>query len=422
MHKRSRKPSQKKAESFEAARVANVGAVAVDVGAELREVMIRGGLALIAALLEEEMRKLCGAPYERSEKLATRWGSGLAQLVLGGRRVTVKRPRARRNGSEVPLPIINELQREDPLEERALEQMVLGVSTRKYARSLEPTPGLRDYGTSKSAVSRRFVSKSAEQLQTALNRSLAKERWVALMIDGICFAKHVVIVALGVDAKGRKHLLSLRQGSTENATLCREMLGELIDRGLRADRSILVVLDGGRGLRKAVGEVFGGFAMVQRCQVHKKRNVVEQLPHHRRAQASHALSEAYRAPTYETALRMLQNQARVLEKDEPSAAASLREGLEETLTVKKLGVDGELAKALQSTNIVENLNGGIRRIAGRVKRCRNGAMALRWAATAALEHARQFRRLKGYPGLLRLVIAFDARDEAIRRDSAIRTA
>ncbi len=409
MEKRSRK-QQPREEARQQCAV-TVGEVLVDVGADLRELMVKGGLAIAAALFTEEMAQLCGRRYERGEGLASRWGARQGEVVLGGRKVKVQRPRVRQEGREVELETYRRLQAEDPLTERALEQMLVGVSTRKYARSLEPAPaGLTETGTSKSSVSRRFVAKTQEQLEAALSQPLSDRGWLALLIDGIAFHEHVVLVVLGVDDTGDKHVLAFREGSAENATLCREMLADVVARGVPADRSLLVVIDGGKGLRKAVNDVFGQYALVQRCQVHKKRNVLDHLPDEMRAQTRAALGEAYAAVSYELALAQLQNLARSLGKKQPSAASSLREGLEETLTVKKLGISGWLAKTLETTNPIENLNKGIRRVSNRVDRCRSGAMALRWVATGALEAARGFRRLKGHAQIGKLVAALQARD------------
>jgi transposase-like protein len=294
--------------------------------------------------------------------------------------------------------------------------MLIGVSTRRYARSLEPVaPELSESVTSKSAVSRRFVARTQAHLEAALSRSIGDRTWVALLIDGITFHEHVVLIVLGIDDTGAKEVLAFREGTTENATLCREMLSDLVSRGLRADRSILVSIDGGKGLRRAVTEVLGQHGVVQRCQVHKKRNVLEHLSEEKRPQVRASMSQAYAAASYETALQQLQNLHRSLSRTAPSAAASLREGLEETLTIKRMGITGKLAKTLETTNPIENLNSGVRRVAGRVKRCRHGAMALRWVATAALEAARGFRRVRGHSDIHKLVTALRARDAELNR-------
>ena len=399
-----------------------IGEVVVDVGAEFRELIMTGGLALADALFREELERVCGPRYGRGEGFASRWGHQRGEVVLGGRKVQLEHPRARRQGKEVVLPAYAQLQNEDPLDDRALEQMLIGVSTRRYHRSLEPVvPSLNEFATSKSAVSRRFVAKTSAQLEAALATPLDGIEWAGLMIDGIEFHEQVVVVVLGIDATGKKHVLSFRQGSTENGTLCRELLSSVVARGVPADRSILVAIDGGKGLRKAVNEVFGEFVVVQRCQVHKKRNVLDQLPDELRAQVRTAMNQAYAASSYETALRLLQNQVRVLAKDHPGAADSLREGLHETLAVKKLGLTGALAKTLETTNAIENVNSGIRRVGGRVKRCRGGGMALRWVATGALEHATKFRRLKGHKEMPKLVAALRGRDAEVKHANVRKT-
>jgi transposase-like protein len=388
-----------------------VGEVLIDVAAEFREILVKGGLAVAAALFSAEVEHLCGPRYGRGEELASRWGTSPGEAVLGGRKVRLPRPRVRGSEGEVALESYAQLQREDPLTERAVEQMLIGVSTRRYERSLEPViPDLKEFGTSKSAVSRRFVARTQAQLEQALVRPLGGEQWPVLMIDGIRFHEHIVLLVLGVDETGAKQVLAFREGSTENATLCREMLADLVERGLPADRSLLIVMDGGKGLRRAVTEVFGARAEVQRCQVHKKRNVLEHLPDDRTAQIRAAMNQAYAADSHELALRQLKNLAAALKRTQPSAAASLLEGLEETLTVKALGITGALARTLQTTNAIENLNSGVRRVAGRVKRCRHGSMALRWVATAAFESARGFHRLRGHKDILKLIHALEAHD------------
>jgi len=238
-----------------------------------------------------------------------------------------------------------------------------------------------------------------------------------LMIDGIAFHDHIVVIVLGIDESGMKSVLAFREGTTENATLCRELLSDIVARGVPADRSILIAIDGGKGLRKAVTDVFGQYAVVQRCQVHKKRNVLDQLPETMRSQVRAAMSQAYAAAAVDAALTQLKNLERTLAKTQPSAASSLREGLEETLTVKSLGLNGRLAKTFETTNPIENLNGGVRRVGGRVKRCPSGAMALRWVATAALECEKTFRRVRGHKDMPKLLAALRARDAELKRDN-----
>jgi len=301
------------------------------------------------------------------------------------------------------LPTYEHFQREDPLEDRALEQMLLGVSTRGYKRSLEEVSSLDTFGVSKSAVSRRFVAATEAQLEAMTSARLDRINWAAVMVDALNFAEHVIVVALGIDASGKKHLLGLREGSTENATLCTELLTSLIERGLPQEKHLLLVIDGGKGLRKAIRDVFGGFGLVQRCQVHKARNVLDHLPEEKRGQVRAVLAQAYAATSYATAERQLKNLARSLAREHPGAAESVREGLEETLTVKRLGLAGRLERSLATTNPIENMNGTVRRISNRVKRCRGGSMALRWVAGAMLEAKRGFRRLRGHKDMPMLI-------------------
>lgn len=329
--------------------------------------------------------------------------------------MTVRRPRARtRDGKEAVLPSWAEFSREDPLSERAVEQMVVGVATRKYARSLEPIAGVRrERGTSKSAVSRRFVSRTTERMDELLKRDLSALDLVVLMIDGIHFADHVMLVALGIDADGRKHVLGLHEGATENATACTALLADLRDRGMRTDRSMLVVIDGGKALRKAVIAVLGARAMIQRCQVHKLRNVEEHLPDHAAENAKTTMRKAYRARDVDLARRLLRGLAGQLRKSHPSAATSIEEGLEETLTVMKLGLPPALERTLCTTNPIENLMGGARNFSGRVKRWRGGEMIERWTSLALMEAEKKFRRLKGHVGMSKLIHALRALDEKI---------
>lgn len=419
MNENHRKTQGKKAhlELVGRKRKVPLGEVLLDVRAEFRELMLTGGMAVAAALFEEDLERLCGTRYARKDeegRLGQRWGQQKGQVVLGGRKVSLRRPRARRDGEEIALPTYASLQREDPLNERALEQMLIGVSTRNYRRSLEPIfEELDESAVDKSSVSRRFVVKTEEQLQAALAKSLTGIEWAGLYIDGINFAEHVVVVALGLDASGKKHLLGLREGSTENGTLCKEMLADLVERGMPADRALLIVIDGGKGLRKAVRDVFAQYEVVQRCQVHKTRNVLDQLPDAKKPSVRAAMREAYNAESYETALKLLKNLARVLQKDHPSAASSLREGLEETLTVKRLGLTGALEKSLRTTNPIENLNSGIRRISKRVKRWRSSGMVLRWAAASALDAEKRFRRLKGHKAMPFLLAALRNHDRQL---------
>lgn len=364
----------------------------------LREFVISAGTAALTAVLEEERTQLVGPKYAHlPDRHARRAGSARGELVMGGRRVQVRRPRARTlDGQEVQLPSWAKFGAEDPLHERAVEQMLVGVSTRRYARSLEPLPtDLPSRGTSRSAVSRRFVAATERQMAEWLGRELGALELGVVMIDGIHIDEHVMMVALGIDGDGKKHVLGVREGATENAAACTALLADLRDRGLHTDRPVLVVIDGAKALAKAVRNVFGERAIVQRCQAHKTRNVVDQLPDDMKPSVRQALREAYAASDGDRARTMLTNLARRLRDKHPGAASSLEEGLDETLSVKRLRLPKKLERQLSTTNAIENLMGSVRRLSRRVKRWQGGRMILRWTVTAVSDAATRFRRITG---------------------------
>jgi len=365
---------------------------------DLREFVIAAGTAALAAVLEDERTRAVGPRYAHLPgRRARRAGSTRGELVMGGRRVQVRRPRARTvAGEEIQLPSWTAFACEDPLHERAVNQMLVGVSTRRYAQSLEPLAApLPERGTSRSAVSRRFVVATQKQMDEWLGRDLSQLDLAALMIDGITIAEHIMLVALGIDADGKKHVLGVREGATENAASCTALLTDLRDRGLHTDRAVLVVIDGGKALAKAVRNVFGTRAIVQRCQAHKARNVVEQLPDELRPSVRQAMRDAYAANDADRARTMLVNLGRRLRDEHPGAAASLDEGLDETLSVKRLRLPRKLERQLSTTNAIENLMGSVRELARRVKRWRGGRMIVRWTVTAVADAAKRFRRITG---------------------------
>ena len=306
----------------------------VDTRTELLELVVRSGMKVLEAMMEEDRTALCGARYAHEpDRAASRAGSVASEVVLGGRKVAVRRPRVRADGHEVALPPCQVMAQTDPLNRRVVEQMLVGVTTRQYARSLEPIgDDLPSRGTSKSAVSRRFVVQTTAQLEKWRSRSLADLDVVALLIDGLHVGDHCLVAAMGIDATGQKHMLGLWDGATENTALCQSLLANLQSRGLPTDRSLLVLLDGSKALHKAVRQMFGEAALIQRCQVHKTRNVLDHLPDHQRASAQAILARAYGSADVTKARRLLQDLACRLEDDYPSAAESVREGLDETLT------------------------------------------------------------------------------------------
>ena len=313
--------------------------ILVDAQAELQALVVASGLKVLEAMLEEDRVAVCGPRYtHQPHRRASRAGHAPSEVVLGGRKVAIRRPRVRRDGREVALPSVAAFTDTDPLNRRVVEQMLIGVATRQYDRSLEPLGAdVRTRGTSKSAVSRRFVAQTQAQLDAWRATPLDDLDLVALLIDGVQVGGHCIVVALGIDQTGRKHALGLWEGSTENTTVCQGLLTNLHSRGLRTDRSLLVILDGAKALHTAVTQTFGPAALVQRCQVHKRRNVLEYLPEAQRVWVKAILTRAYTRPDVKAARRLLHDLARRLDADYPSAAASVREGLDETLTVIGLG-------------------------------------------------------------------------------------
>lgn len=387
------------------------------VRADLHEFVIGAGTAALAAVLEHERTQLAGPRYAHlPTRRAHRAGSAPGELVMGGRRVQVRRPRTRTvDGRELELPSWRAFAAEDPLHERAVEQMLIGVSTRSYARSLEPVPTeLAVRGTSRSAVSRRFVAATEKQMAEWLGRDLSSIDLVVLMIDGVYVDEHVLLVALGIDAEGKKHVLGVREGATENAASCTALLVDMRERGLNTERGVLAILDGAKALTKAVRDVYGSRALIQRCHAHKARNVTDQLPEEMRPTVRQALRDAYGADDAARAKRMLGNLVRRLRDEHPGAASSLEEGLDETLTVKRLGLPSKLERQLSTTNAIENLIGSLRRIAGRVRRWRGGRMIMRWTIAAIADAATRFRRATGTrDGMTKLVRALKDHENAV---------
>ena len=277
---------------------------------------------------------------------------------------------------------------------------------RKYRRSLEEVPeDLCERSTSKSAVSRRFKARTEKQLEAWFRRSLADLSLTAIMIDGLHVDDHIVLLALGIDEGGHKHILGLWEGATESKAVCQALLRDLLSRGLDADRAYLFVIDGSKALRSGIKSIFGVGTPIQHCQEHKKRNVLDPLPKHIQPSVRKAMNDAYASANVASAKRQLGRLVNRLEDDHPCAAASLREGLDETLTVKSWEIGGPLERTLSTTNAIENLNGRIRDTTRRVKRWRNGKMILRWVGASLSEAEKGFRKLRGYRSMPRLVAA-----------------
>jgi transposase-like protein len=371
---------------------------------------IRSGDIVLRAMLEADRTELCGPKWGRgAHREVVRAGTTRSEVTLGGRRVSITRPRARTNdGAEVSLPTFAWAANRDPLDRATMSAVSAGVSTRGYESTLDPLPpGVDDRSTAKSSVSRRFVAMSTSKLKEWLNAPLEDLDLEAILIDGIHFADHCVLIALGVTAQGQKKILGLHEGGTENAAVARMLLTNLVTRGLDPTRPMLFGIDGSKALRKAIRDVWGDAGVVQRCQVHKSRNVLDHLPEAARPWVRSRLRKAYEEPSYNKAKALLERLSRELEREHPGAAASLREGLEETLTLQRLGLRGALFRTLRSTNAIENLNGSIATYTRNTKRWRGGSMILRWIA-AALDHSQpRLRAVRGFSELPKLRAALD---------------
>ena len=383
------------------------------------------GLGVLRELLEEEIDEVVGPKGKWiPERTAVRHGHEDGEVTLGGRRVSVKRPRARTadGESEVPLATYEYFADRDQLEAVVLERMLAGVSTRKYRRSQEPVGERVETdarSTSKSAVSRTFVQRTRDLLWKLMNRPLADLRLAVIMLDGIELHGRTNIVALGITTEGDKLALGLWDGSTENATVAGALLADLVDRGLDLEQGLLFVVDGSKGLRKAVRQVFGNDVPVQRCVQHKQRNVLDHLPERDRQAVKARLRRAWAETDHERALEQLTALAIDLDRAHPGAATSLREGMEETLTVTRLGITGKLKRTLQSTNPCESMISTVRVINRNVKNWSSGDMCLRWTAAGMLEAETRFRKVEGYRGLANLAVAIE-HDLTRRRNAAMK--
>ena len=374
----------------------------------LESLAIELGLLVASSLLEDEVTRLCGRRYERQpDRTHTRYGHQRGTATLAGQKIALARPRVRRtDGSgEVPLETYARLQSPDAMPRAVLRRMVRGVSTRDYEQIIDLA---RDgFGVKKSSVSRDFVRASAAQVRALAERRFDGVHFPVIMIDGVEYAGETMVVALGITADGTKRVLGLRQGATENTAVCVALLEDLQARGLDTSQPVLLVLDGAKALHAATKRVWGPNAVIQRCQIHKKRNVKAHVPEKHHAELERRLSEAYHEASYETAKVSLEATARWLERINPDAAASLREGLEETLTVLRLGLSGALRRTLATTNPIESALSVTRRVTARVTRWRDGDMRRRWCVAGLLRAESKFRRIKGHRAMPSLMKALE---------------
>jgi putative transposase len=367
------------------------------------------GLLVASAILEDEVTRLCGRRYERQpERTHTRYGRQGGVVTLGGQKLPIDRPRVRRvdGGGEAALENYEKLQSPDAMPRAVLRRMVRGVSTREYEHVVDIA---RDgFATGKSSVSREFVRASAADVKALAERRFDGDHFAAVMIDGVEYSGETMVVVLGITDDGMKRILGLRQGATENAEVCTSLLEDLVGRGLDTSRPTLLVLDGSKALHAAVTRVWGKNAVIQRCQIHKRRNVKAHVPEKHHAELERRLSEAYHEIDYATAKTSLEGTAKWLERLNPDAASSLREGLEETLSVVKLGVPGVLRRTLATTNPIESALSVTRRVTARVTRWRDGDMRRRWCVAGLLRAESKFRRVKGHRALPTLLKALES--------------
>jgi putative transposase len=371
------------------------------------------GLSVVHELMEAEVNEVVGPKGKwKADRTAKRHGHEDGSMTLGGRRVQVSRPRIRTADDEHELPVATYgyFADRDPLTRVVMDRMLAGVSTRKCAGVGEPVgEKVEQSSTSmgKSSVSERFVERTRTALGELMGRRLDDVRLAVMMLDGLQIADRTHVVALGISTEGVKIPLGLWEGSTENATLARTLLADLVDRGLDPEQAILFVIDGGKALHRAIKDVFGEHALVHRCHRHKERNVCDLLPERDRPQVLARIRGAWALKDPDLAEQRLQFLASELDRTWPDAAASLREGMPETLTLMRLGIGGQLAKTLCSTNPCESMIEIVRHTQRNVKRWQDGDMRKRWTAAGMLQAEQQFRRITGYRDLAKLITAIE---------------
>src|SRR5450432_1279458 len=368
------------------------------------ELIRQAGLQLMELMMQEEVRALAGEPHQRhAARTGTRWGSERGYCVVMGQKDPIQRPRVRNaDDKEVRLGSYEMFHRGGPLTETVWEKLMLGLSTRKYGDAVREFT--EAYGLEKSAISEHFIEASRTKLKQLMERRLEKKKFCALLVDATPFEGQQMVAALGVGQDGRKTILGIRQGATENSTVVGELLGDLVNRGLDFTAARLYVLDGGKALSAAVKTHAGDSALIQRCQVHKRRNVLDHLPEEQKPLVAQKLNAAYATENYDAAKLALNKLHRELMDFNPSAARSLAEGMEETLTVHRLQVPSPLRKTLASTNVIESAFSVVEKVCANVKRWHPGDQRERWVGSGLLIAEKQFRRVRGHkliPLLLR---------------------
>ena len=373
----------------------------LDVKVEMIQALIPIGLMYVEELLKQEVKDLAGERYRRGDGRdgIVRWSKQWGSVYLGDQKVPVEyqRLRNRVEGKEVELEAYKELQRPREVDERVLRKVLSGLSCRRYEECSRATAEV--FGVSPSSVSRGFIRASGKKLEELLERDLGKYDIVAVIIDGKAFQEDEMIIALGVTMEGEKVILGFVQAATENARVVKEFLTGLVERGLDVERGVLCLIDGSKGIRKAVQDAFGGHALVQRCQIHKRKNVVSHLPKRTQATYSRLLQRAYEEPTYEGAKRNLEKIRQQLCRINESAARSLDEGFEETLTLHRLGLMNKLGKSLRTTNCIESVMALVGQRTDKVDHWRNSDQKQRWLASALLDLEPRLNHIKGHTHL-----------------------
>jgi putative transposase len=403
---------------FTSSAIEAVGKAFEEVTASFERFCLAAGIEALGGMMEKDAKEACGPRHCRSaSRRGYRWGRTSGKIGFHGGKIDIERPRIRaRGGKELVLASWERAVAEDWLGAWAMNQMLINVSTRKFRRAMRlpqgDVPAPVGAGLSKSAASRQFVALSAERLKEWMASDLSGLDILVVQIDGIHIAEHLVLVAaIGIDGRGEKHALALLEGATENSAVVQALIDDLIERGLDPVMPRLFVIDGSKALAKAIRRSFGSHTPIQRCQVHKARNITERLPKALHASVRRALRQAWELDDADKAEKLIRNLAKRLEREAPGVAASILEGLDEILTVTRLGLPSELRRSLACTNIIENMMGTVRRVCRNVKRWRSPAMALRWTAAAMLEAKKGFRRLKACKQLPALRIALKAHYE-----------
>lgn len=376
------------------------------VGASFERFCLTAGVSALSQMMDQDAIELCGPRYGHKDgKAGHRWGKTPSKIGFHGGKVALDRPRVRaRDGQELMLPSWEATQSEDLLGRWAMNLMLINVSTRRFGRAVRlpegDIPATAGAGTSKSAVSRRFVALSAAQLKEWMAADLSRLDLLVIQIDGIHVENDLVLLAaVGIDGDGVKHPLGVLEGATENAAVVQALLDNLVERGLDPKVCRLFIIDGSKALRKAIRRTFGKHTPIQRCQVHKGRNILERLPKHLHASVRRTLRQAWELDDATKAEQLIRNLARRLEQMAPGVSATILEGMDELLTVVRLKLPLQLRRSLACTNIIENMMGSIRRVCRNVKYWRDAPMALRWTGAAMQEAAKGFRRLKAHKQL-----------------------